>query len=230
MEGFMLDQNHRHAKNLIFSRNELLRYLLGLEAIECERILIKKGSAKAPDRYVFVVKSEPCCDEVRRQFAGLTRLREALEELQVDFRKNKGLWVPQIADPENGDCQVNVSASCAWNTKAVTVPEILDYARDDEREAVLAQMKKLSCPSVKLCREAGKAYRVAVRNDMDGRRVSSLHEFAVVLGDNIPLNLPANRVRAKRSDAWRGVEEPLFFFKGIRDRVWLVYPDIQSES
>ncbi|MCA1796542.1 MAG: hypothetical protein LC645_03195 [Geobacteraceae bacterium] len=222
----MLDQNHRHARNLIFSRHELLRYLMGLEAIECEQILIKKSSAKAPARYLFIVKSEPCCDKVRREFFGLTRLREALEELQVDFRRNKGLWVPEMADPEEGDCQVNVSASVAWNTMAVSVPEILDYARDDEREAVLAQMKKLSCSSVKLCRKAGKAYRVAVRNDTDGRRVSSLHEFAVILGDSIPLNLPANRVRAKRSDAWRGVEEPLFLFSGIRDRVWLVYPDI----
>jgi hypothetical protein len=222
----MLDKNHPCVNDLIFSRNDLSRWLLSLSDTQCRVTVVKKAGVKAPAKRLFQVIDPVCFAEVRRRVSGLERLRDKLTELEVDFKANQGLWLPMVADEDAGDYQFNLMASPSWNTRKVAAGQLVDEAHPNERDKVTLQVSKIGeARPVKMVRESGKAYRVAVRNHDAERRVQSLHEFAVILGAQVIVNLPDRRPRAKRVDAWRGVTPPLFTFSGQKERFWMVYPE-----
>ncbi len=229
----MLDQDHKHVADYLYNRHELRETLERIPDAGCVQRVI--DGRRAVPRMLFQVTREDWIYEVRRQLLGLDRLREAMAESGVDFGKNRGLWRPVVADREAGDTQVNITISDSWCTRTLSADEIAVemVAPQDSPDRETLERLGQQYREFRVCRLSGKHFRIAIRGDHRGnpegpsskrhRDLLNLHEFALVLGD-VPVNLPVQRVRPKRSDAWRGVLPPLMTFYDHRAGKWLVYP------
>lgn len=236
----MLPKEHRGADQLMACRSKLQRILseASTDRLVCRKIPVASG------KFVYHVQSAILADQVREEMRGLLRLKDELEKLGVDFTGERGLWLPMVADAEEPwkDNQINVTRSPNWATHHKTASEILEeldvpqdaYPREDLAKASVLY-REFRC-----CRRSGHYYRVAVRGPQRnqdaknhykrGLETKGMNDFAVVLGD-MPINLPPLRSRARKtkSNAWRGVEKPLFEYQGRRGAHWMVYPPAEGE-
>jgi len=185
--------------------------------------------SKGGGKYLFQVLDQRLSDQVRHVMRGLNKLTALLVDAGVDFSKNKGLWLPAVADGDHGDFQVNLMVSPSWSTRKVMLNDVLRFAATDQCGMVGKHLSLLNKDFVelRLCRDAGKGYRVAIRHDSGERRVHYVNDFCITLGSDVVINETNLRPRPKRKDAWRGVIPPLFTFSGNNGQLWYVYPPPQ---
>lgn len=236
-DDYALEEKHY----LIRCRHDLREYLGGLPESVCTQQSIapeksRENFGSIKERVVFhIIKDSKAQDEVRRHMRGLVTLHKQLEDQEVDFRKNRGLWLPVVADQAKGDTQVNVTCSPSWGTRTIFSDKIgremvaPEGHEDWEKLAALCRKHQ----RVKVCRDAGMHYRVTVRGENRGdpegppsaqkRDLRNFHEFIILLGD-IVLVLPSDRYRSKRKDAWKGVVAPEMTYHDHKGTKWWVYP------
>lgn len=157
----------------------------------------------------------------------------------LDLVKERGLWLPEVIDAERGDYQVNVMVYTNRAIRVLPVQEALAMvAAEGADDPALLKMQAIGRThgSVRLCRDAGQAYRLQIRGAKrrtevvrngnpvsDDYELHNLREFAIVLG-SVRINLPSQRPRKTRKDALN-LGEPLHTFRGVVDRnLWAVYP------
>ncbi|WP_429885582.1 hypothetical protein [Geoalkalibacter halelectricus] len=225
-ESFLREKN-----DLIFTRCALQQMLQEATHDQKPRAsLITVAHSPYTHKVIYRVRDERLADQVRQKMLGLERLRAFLETQGQTLRKNARIWLPAVADPLAGDTQINLTASENWVTREMSVPQLYLEAERGRSDQALPALCAQS--SYRLCRRSGHHYRVAIRNPnahdaqgaLCGRRVQALNDFAIILSESLPLNLPRGGVRAKNRHAWRGVTPALFTMIGARGQQWLVYP------
>jgi len=249
----MLDQTLPGVKDLMFSRTQLEGVLRDFCAVGAGVAHVVYHNIGLGDKEVvktlYHLTDAPAMDEVRHRMAGLRRLEAAIkaspyledkdeagQPKKDALEKERGLWLPALADAEAGDTQINVAISENWSPKKATLEQIAEEMTeaDGTPERGLLAKYGQQYAEFALCRRSGNTCRVAIRNPaftdeagkVVGRRVFSINDYCIVLGE-VPIKFPPTpeeRVRHKRSDAWMGVEEPLFRFRGARGRLWEVHP------
>ena len=225
----------REKNDLIRARCALQGLLKEAAAADAQRVhIITVADTAYTHKAIYRVCDERLCDQVRQKMLGLGRLRAYLEEQGETLRTNARIWLPAVADPKDGDTLINLTASENWVTREVSATELrLEAEAGDDSQPLPALCLQAR---YRLCRRSGHHYRVAIRNpearnaqgELCGRRVQALNDYALILGESLPLNLPRRGVRAKNRHAWRGVAPALFTLIGARGQQWLVYPGTDS--
>lgn len=188
-------------------------------------------------KYLFVIREEKLAMKVRDLVDQLLQLRGRIEHLVGDLQREQGLWLPALIDAAAGDTQVNLMVHTSRHSREIPTPALGALMLDDDYEALRPHLETLNrrFPTVRLARDAGKAYRLNVRGAQrrtaatggkTGEKpyeVIGMNGFAVVLGE-VQVVLPVvGRFRATRRDAVYNAP-PLLEFSGRRDRPWKVYP------
>jgi hypothetical protein len=188
-------------------------------------------------KYLFAISDEHLAEQVRNLSGQLLQLRGQIESLAGDLHREQGLWLPALIDAAAGDTQVNLMVHTSRHSREIPTTELSTLMISDDYEALRPHLESLNrrFPTVRLARDAGKAYRLTVRGH--GRHTAAtggktgeksyevigLNGFAVVLGD-VQVVLPVvGRFRATRRDSVYSAP-PLLEFSGRRDRPWKVYP------
>ena len=229
----MLEGHQRAANDLVYVRGELRDILLDGELNgACEVIDIKIDPLSLDkSKYLFWIKEDGQFQEqVREHLRRLKRLSEYLINFGMELKHNQGLWVPAVADSEEGDTQINIMKSENWVTKNLSIQAIHDDLASSNRAAAGQALDRAaqSYSEFRICRRSGNAYRVAVRDAKGKRRTSGLNQYCIAIGDKLHVVTSDKRYRRKRVDAWRGVEEPLFKYVGKEGPTWFVYPNLLS--
>lgn len=226
----MLDVNERTAHDFIYVRSELRDLLLSEADSGLCKVTVIKGHASKIDqcKYLFRVNEDSSLyDQVRGYLRRLNKLFEYLKEHGLDLKYNQGLWMPAVADSEQGDIQLNIMVSENWVTKNIDAKQLHDDFATTNQDDVRLQLDRAAQvhSAFRVCRRSGNAYRVAIRNQDGKRRTSGINQYCIALGDRLHVVTQDGRYRKKRHDAWRGVEEPLFKYVGREGPTWFVYPD-----
>jgi len=229
----MLDTHVNTAKDLVYVRCELRDLLLaGVDAGLCEVTAVKNHESRIDlAKYMFRVNEDSrLYHETRIALRRLNKLYEFLGEHGLEPKYNQGLWMPAVADSEQGDTQLNIMVSENWVTKKVDAREIHDDFATTIQDEVRMQLDKVAQNYSKfmVCRRSGNAYRVAIRDKEGKRRTRGLNNYCIALGEHIHAVPRDKRYRKKRHDAWRGVDAPLFSYVGREGPTWFVYPDLDT--
>ena len=188
-------------------------------------------------KHLFVVTGADLAERVRAQYHQLLALRRQLSDLAGDLQREQGLWLPAVIDERCGDTQVNLMVHTSRHSREISTTELSGLMATPDYEALRPHLEMLTrrFPTVRLARDAGKAYRLTIRGAQrvtaatGGKtgakpfEVVGLNDYAVVLG-TVQVVLPlVGRFRATRRDAvYCGT--PLLEFAGRRERLWRVYP------
>ena len=231
----MLNANEKTANDFVRVRAELRDLCFDAEIEgECLISVIKRNERSLlRSKYLFhIPKGGPTELEVRHKIRQLRRLTDYLKTYGFELKHNQGLWIPAVADQEEGDTQLNVMVSENWVTKNVTAAAISDDLSSANSPDIRSVLDRASASfsEFRICRRSGHSYRVAIRNKDGSRRTSGLNQFCIALGDQIQIVTADNRYRKKRGDAWRGVEKPLFKYVGREGPTWFVYPVLESQK
>jgi len=229
----MLDTNERSANDFIYVRSELRDLLLeGENSGLCQVTVIKGHNSRINQcKYLFRVNEDSLLyGEVRVYLRRLNNLFDYLKEHGLDLKFNQGLWMPAVADSEQGDTQLNVMVSENWVTKKISGQDIHDDFATTNQEDVRLQLDRAQrdYSGFRVCRRSGHAYRVAIRNEAGQRRTCGFNQYCIVLGEGVHVVPRDRRYRKKRLDAWRGVDAPLFSYVGREGPTWFVYPDVTA--
>lgn len=228
-------------RDLTGSRKRLRELLLG----SCDKGLgvahsfscASSRRVESGTKYLFVISDSRLAAKVRDLIGQLLQLRRQIERLAGDLQREQGLWIPALIDVAAGDLQVNLMVHVSRHSREIPTPELGALMDAEDYEALRPHLETLNhrFSTVRVARDAGKAYRLTVRGvqrrtaatgGKTGEKpyeVLGLNEFAVVLGD-VQVVLPAvGRFRATRRDAVY-CAPPLLEFTGRRARPWKVYP------
>jgi len=125
----MLNANEKTANDFVRVRAELRDLCFDAEIEgECLISVIKRNERSLlRSKYLFhIPKGGPTELEVRHKIRQLRRLTDYLKTYGFELKHNQGLWIPAVADQEEGDTQLNVMVSENWVTKNVTAAAISD--------------------------------------------------------------------------------------------------------